>query len=114
MTALRSAAAPNVCQYFLLRKSKTRWRRTVVAVADGQAGSDARFYSAAPAASTSSIQDGWSSRRSYGAKAGVIPVTYVDICYCRPESQWIYRGCQKQEAEETIHHVLSGGCEGIL
>eukprot|EP00965_Chrysotila_dentata_P147047 4854484-Pleurochrysis_carterae.AAC.1 len=34
-------------------------------------------------------------------------------------SFWTYlmvngcRGCQKQEEEETIHHVLSGGCEGI-
>eukprot|EP00965_Chrysotila_dentata_P257080 6212762-Pleurochrysis_carterae.AAC.2 len=34
-------------------------------------------------------------------------------------SFWIYlkvngcRGCQRQEEEETIHHVLSGGCEGI-
>eukprot|EP00965_Chrysotila_dentata_P010681 347371-Pleurochrysis_carterae.AAC.3 len=23
------------------------------------------------------------------------------------------RGCQKQEEEETIHHVISGGCEGV-
>eukprot|EP00965_Chrysotila_dentata_P176502 5827985-Pleurochrysis_carterae.AAC.1 len=23
------------------------------------------------------------------------------------------KGCQRQEEEETIHHVLSGGCEGI-
>eukprot|EP00965_Chrysotila_dentata_P105743 3493070-Pleurochrysis_carterae.AAC.1 len=34
-------------------------------------------------------------------------------------SFWTYlkangcRGCQKQEEAETIHHVLSGGCEGI-
>eukprot|EP00965_Chrysotila_dentata_P181347 5985635-Pleurochrysis_carterae.AAC.1 len=34
-------------------------------------------------------------------------------------SFWTYlmvngcRGCQKQEEEETIHHVLSGGCQGI-
>eukprot|EP00965_Chrysotila_dentata_P002082 68846-Pleurochrysis_carterae.AAC.1 len=34
-------------------------------------------------------------------------------------SFWTYlkengcRGCQKQEEEETIHHVLSGRCEGI-
>eukprot|EP00965_Chrysotila_dentata_P226263 6195296-Pleurochrysis_carterae.AAC.1 len=34
-------------------------------------------------------------------------------------SFWTYmkengcRGCQKQEEEEMIHHVLSGGCEGI-
>eukprot|EP00965_Chrysotila_dentata_P261599 6214311-Pleurochrysis_carterae.AAC.2 len=34
-------------------------------------------------------------------------------------SSWTYlkangfRGCQKQEEEETIHHVLSGGFEGI-
>eukprot|EP00965_Chrysotila_dentata_P166617 5500917-Pleurochrysis_carterae.AAC.2 len=34
-------------------------------------------------------------------------------------SFWIYlkvngcRGCQKQEEEETIHHVISGGCEAI-
>eukprot|EP00965_Chrysotila_dentata_P186436 6156170-Pleurochrysis_carterae.AAC.1 len=34
-------------------------------------------------------------------------------------SFWTYlkmngcRGCQRQEEEETIHHVLSGGCEGI-
>eukprot|EP00965_Chrysotila_dentata_P020630 683290-Pleurochrysis_carterae.AAC.1 len=24
-----------------------------------------------------------------------------------------YRGCRRQEEEETIHHVLSGGCQGI-
>eukprot|EP00965_Chrysotila_dentata_P028798 957115-Pleurochrysis_carterae.AAC.1 len=23
------------------------------------------------------------------------------------------RGCQKHEEEETIHHVLSGGCEAV-
>eukprot|EP00965_Chrysotila_dentata_P074886 2474678-Pleurochrysis_carterae.AAC.1 len=34
-------------------------------------------------------------------------------------SFWTYlklngcRGCQRQEKEETIHHVLSGGCEGL-
>eukprot|EP00965_Chrysotila_dentata_P108193 3573513-Pleurochrysis_carterae.AAC.1 len=34
-------------------------------------------------------------------------------------SFWTYlkangcRGCQRQEEEESIHHVLSGGCEGI-
>eukprot|EP00965_Chrysotila_dentata_P202552 6181186-Pleurochrysis_carterae.AAC.6 len=34
-------------------------------------------------------------------------------------SFWTYlkangcRGCQKQEEEESIHHVSSGGCEGI-
>eukprot|EP00965_Chrysotila_dentata_P217388 6189957-Pleurochrysis_carterae.AAC.1 len=37
---------------------------------------------------------------------------------CKP-SFWTYlkvngcRGCQKQEERETIHHVLSEGCEGI-
>eukprot|EP00965_Chrysotila_dentata_P011790 386921-Pleurochrysis_carterae.AAC.1 len=24
-----------------------------------------------------------------------------------------YRGCQKQEEQEIIHHVLGGGCEAI-
>eukprot|EP00965_Chrysotila_dentata_P082718 2729380-Pleurochrysis_carterae.AAC.1 len=31
--------------------------------------------------------------------------TYLKVNGCR--------GCRKQEEEETIHHVLSGGCEGI-
>eukprot|EP00965_Chrysotila_dentata_P221558 6192442-Pleurochrysis_carterae.AAC.2 len=31
--------------------------------------------------------------------------TYLKVNGCR--------GCQKQEEEETIHHVISGGCEGI-
>ena len=31
--------------------------------------------------------------------------TYLKVNGCR--------GCQRQEEEETIHHVLSGGCEGI-
>eukprot|EP00965_Chrysotila_dentata_P100897 3333141-Pleurochrysis_carterae.AAC.1 len=31
--------------------------------------------------------------------------TYLKVNGCR--------GCQRQEQEETIHHVLSGGCEGI-
>eukprot|EP00965_Chrysotila_dentata_P163128 5387605-Pleurochrysis_carterae.AAC.1 len=31
--------------------------------------------------------------------------TYLKVNGCR--------GCQRQEEEETIHHVLSGECEGI-
>eukprot|EP00965_Chrysotila_dentata_P100972 3335701-Pleurochrysis_carterae.AAC.1 len=31
--------------------------------------------------------------------------TYLKVNGCR--------GCQKQEEEETIHHVISGGCEGV-
>eukprot|EP00965_Chrysotila_dentata_P108583 3586832-Pleurochrysis_carterae.AAC.1 len=31
--------------------------------------------------------------------------TYLKVNGCR--------GCQKQDEEETIHHVLSGGCDGI-
>eukprot|EP00965_Chrysotila_dentata_P031757 1059026-Pleurochrysis_carterae.AAC.1 len=31
--------------------------------------------------------------------------TYLKVNGCR--------GCQKQEEEKTIHHVISGGCEGI-
>eukprot|EP00965_Chrysotila_dentata_P160723 5307321-Pleurochrysis_carterae.AAC.2 len=31
--------------------------------------------------------------------------TYLKVNGCR--------GCQRQEEDETIHHVLSGGCEGI-
>eukprot|EP00965_Chrysotila_dentata_P011565 378490-Pleurochrysis_carterae.AAC.1 len=31
--------------------------------------------------------------------------TYLHVNGCR--------GCQKQEEDETIHHVISGGCEGI-
>eukprot|EP00965_Chrysotila_dentata_P145521 4806585-Pleurochrysis_carterae.AAC.2 len=37
----------------------------------------------------------------------------------KPASFWSYlkvngcRGCQKQEEEERIHHVLSGWCEAI-
>eukprot|EP00965_Chrysotila_dentata_P108233 3574955-Pleurochrysis_carterae.AAC.1 len=31
--------------------------------------------------------------------------TYLKVNGCR--------GCQRQKEEETIHHVLSGGCEGI-
>eukprot|EP00965_Chrysotila_dentata_P244018 6205734-Pleurochrysis_carterae.AAC.1 len=31
--------------------------------------------------------------------------TYLKVNGCR--------GCQKQEEEQTIHHVLSGGCEGL-
>eukprot|EP00965_Chrysotila_dentata_P236588 6201405-Pleurochrysis_carterae.AAC.3 len=32
-------------------------------------------------------------------------LTYLKVNGCR--------GCQRQEEEETIRHVLSGGCEGI-
>eukprot|EP00965_Chrysotila_dentata_P224622 6194290-Pleurochrysis_carterae.AAC.1 len=45
---------------------------------------------------------------SHATREGNRPTfwTYLKVNGCS-------RGCQRQEEEETIHHVLSGGCEGI-